>query len=313
MLGIQEPITAELPELTWRDSVRPVVLFVTTAAILHVAFSFFIAEPLGLIFFGSWPPPILPAGSGELAIVAVISGLILAVKARHRLWDWTYSVPAVLVALWSVGLFISVTAGEVTQAKVLRQSIAEWKAIAVKMQDPTFLMTLKPPISSTCRSAVFAALNTGQRTRGVPLTSAEVHAILTNLGSDPMIEEGVASSRVTSVDDLQWLALHGNEDTRADVGQNPHTPPETRRRLMNDLDVVSYRIGSAAAARLCDPEVNRIFWDRENRRNLPKSDLAYEELAANPCTPKDILRKLKTFPDPVGASAAATLRSHSVR
>jgi hypothetical protein len=313
LLGIQETITAELPELTWRDSVRPVVLFVTTAAILHVAFSFFIAGPLGLIFFGSWPPPILPAGSGELAIVAVISGLILAVKARHRLWDWTYCVPAVLVALWSVGLFISDTAREVTRAKVLRQSIAEWQAIEVKMQDPTFLMTLKPPISSTCRSAVLAALSTGQRTREAPLTSAEVHAILTNLRSDPDVETFVALSHVTSVDDLQWLALHGSEDIRSAVGENAHTPPETRRRLMDNPDVVSYAIGSAAAARLCDPEVNRIFWDRENRRNLPKSDLAYQELAANPCTPKDILLKLKTFPDPVGASAAATLRSDSER
>ena len=84
LLGIQEPITAELPELTWRDCVPPVVLFVTTAAILHVAFSYFIAGPLGLIFFRPWPPVILPAGLGELAIVAVISGLILAVKARDR-------------------------------------------------------------------------------------------------------------------------------------------------------------------------------------------------------------------------------------
>ena len=268
---------------------------------------------MAILFFGSWPPPILPAGSGELAIVAVISGLILAVKARDRLWDWTYCMPAVLVALWSVGLFISDTAGEVTRAKVLRQSIAESQAIEVKMQDPTFLMTLKPPISSTCRSAVLAALRTGQRTRETPLTSAEVHAILTNLGSDPDVETFVALSRVTSVDDLQWLALHGSEDTRSAVGQNAHTPPETRRRLMDNPDVVSYAIGSAAAARLCDPEVNRIFWDRENRRNLPKSDLAYQELAANPCTPKDILHKLKTFPDPVGASAAATLHSHSGR
>ena len=313
MLGVQKPITAELPELTWRDSVPPVVLFVTAAAILHVAFSYFIVGSLGLIFFGPWPPAILPAGSGELAIVAVISGLILAVKARRRLWDWTYCVPAFLVALWSAGLFISDTAGEVARARDLRQSIAEWQAIEAKMRDPNFLMTLKPPISSTCQSAVLAALNTGQRTPGIPLTSAEAHAILTNLGSDPIIEESVALSRVTSVDDLEWLALHGDEDTRADVGQNAHTPPSTRRRLMDDLDVVSYRIGSVAALRLCDPEVNRAFWNRENRRNLPKTDLAYQELAANACTPKDILLELKTFSDPVGPKASATLVTLSTK
>ena len=259
MLGIQEPNTAELPELTWRDSVPPVVLFVTTAAILHAAFSYFIAGSLGLIFFGPWPPVILPAGLGELAIVAVVSGFILAVKATDRLWDRTYWMPAVLVALWPVGLFISDTAGEFAQARDLRQSTAEYEDIQAKMRDPNFLMTLKPPISSTCQSAVLAALNTSQGTRGIPLTSAEVHVILTNLGSDPIIQERVTLSRVTSVDDLEWLALHGNEDTRADVGQNAHTPPSTRRRLMDDLDVVSYRIGSVAASRLCDAEANRAF------------------------------------------------------
>jgi hypothetical protein len=314
LLGLQEPITPELPELTWQDSVWLVVLFISTAAILHVAFFYLIARSLGLLLFGAWPPQIPPPGWVELAIVAVINGLILAVRARHRLWDWTYCAPALLLALWSVGLFISDVAGEYKRAEGFRQSIADYKDIEERMLDPNFLMTLKPPISSTCKSAVFAALNTGQRTPGgVPLTSAEVHAVLTNLGSDPEIEEGVALSPMTSVEDLQWLAVHGNQDTRAYVGQNPHTPPETRRQLMNDLDVVSYRIGITAAARLCDPELNRIFWNRENRRDLPKIDLAYQELAVNPCTPKDILRKLETFPEPVGPKARATVLGLSTK
>jgi hypothetical protein len=286
------------------------VLVVTVAAILHLAFSIFIFGPMmAMFFFGSWPPPVLPASWGELAIVAFSSGLTLAIKARNRLLDWSYCLPAVLVALCSIGLFISDATRDFRRAEVFRQSIAESQAIDLKMQDPTFLMNLKPPISSICESSVIAALSTGQRTPGVPLTRAEVHAILTNLGSDPIIEEAVASSRMTSVEDLQWLALNGGQDTRADVGQNPHTPAATRRRLMDDVDVVSYRIGSVAAEKLCDPEVNRAFWDRENRRNLPKSDLAYQQLAANACTPKDILRKLETFPEPVGPKARATVLS----
>jgi len=127
LLGIQEPITAELPELTWQDSVWLVMLFITIAAVLHVAFFYFIAGPLGLIFFGAWPPPIPPPGWSELAIVAVINGLILAVRARHRLWDWTYCVPAVLLALWPVGLFISVVAGDYKRADIFRQSIADYE------------------------------------------------------------------------------------------------------------------------------------------------------------------------------------------
>jgi hypothetical protein len=267
-----------------------------------------------VFFFGSPNSPILRASSGELAIVAVIAGLTLAVKAAGRLVQWTYYLPAVMVALWSVGLLISDAAPEVKREKLQLQSIADFQDIQTKMKDPTFLMNLKPPISSTCRSSVLAALSTGERTRGISLTSAEVHAILTNLGSDPDVESFVASARATSVDDLQWLALHGDESTRVSVGQNAHTPPATRRRLMDDPDArVSYSIGVAAASRLCDPEVIRIFWQRESSKNLPKDDVTYRQLAANACTPKDILRKLKTFPDPVGASAAATLHSLSAR
>ncbi len=309
-----EPIAADPPKLTWRDSVLPVGVVVVVAAILHYIFSRYIFGLLmAMLFFGSRPGAILPPSSGELAIVAVIAGLSLAVKGRNRGVDWTYCLPAVLVALWSAGLFLSHTTRDFKRAKAFQQSIADYEDIQAKMRDPNFLTTLKPPISSTCQSAVLAALSTGQRTRGIPLTSAEAHAILTNLGSDPNIEEAVALSRVTSVDDLQWLALHGRKDTRADVGQNAHTPPATRRRLMDDLEVVSYRIGSAAATQLCDPEVNRAFWNRENRKNLPKTDLAYQELADNACTPKDILLELKTFPDPAGPKARATLLKLSTK
>lgn len=308
MLSIKEPITAELPELTWRDSVLPAVLVVTVAAILHCAFFIFIFGPAMAIFsFGPLSPVILPASWWELAMVAVSCGLTLVITAKNRLLNWTYYLPAAFVALWSIGLLISDATRESKRAQDFRQSIADFEAVQARMRDPNFLLTLKPPISSTCESSVLAALGAGERTRGVPLTSAEVHAILTNLGSDPIIEERVASSRVTSVDDLQWLALHGSEDARVGVGQNPLTPPATRRRLMDDVDVVSYRIGSFAAARLCDPAVNRAFWDRENRRNVPKSDLAFQELADNACTPKDILRKLETFPEPVGPKARATI------
>jgi hypothetical protein len=313
LLSNPESIPDELPELTWRDSVWLVVLVVIVAAVLHCVFYRFIWAAAMVIFFGPWPGPILPPSSGELAIVAVIACTVLAVRGVGRLVDWTYYLPPVLIALWSASLFVSHVTREFKQAEAFQQSIADYEAVEAKMKDPNFLMTLKPPISLTCKNTVLAALSKGERTRGIALTSAEAHAILINLGSDPEIEDRVAMSPVTSVDDLQWLALHGNEETRVSVGQNGHTPPETRRRLMDDIDVISYRIGSVAVARLCDPEVNRIFWNRENRRNLPKVDLAYQELAANACTPKDILRKLETFPDPVGASAAATLHSLSAK
>jgi hypothetical protein len=314
-LLIEEPISAEPPKLTWRDSVQPVVLAVAVAAIVHYAFSRFIFGPLTyILFFTPSNSPALPAGSGELAIVAVIAGVILALKARDRLVEWTYCLPAVMVALWSVSLFISGAAREVNRAELARQYMAERKDLETKMQDPTFLMTLKPPLSRARREVVFAALGDGERTRGIPLTSAEVHAILTNLGSDPEVEHAVAASSATSVDDLQWLALHGSKFTRVSVGENPHISPETRSQLMDDPDGgVSYSTGFAAATRGCDVGAIRTFWERESSWNLPNADSTFRALAGNPCTPKDILCKLRTFPDPVGPSAAATLHSLSAR
>jgi len=157
-----------------------------------------------------------------------------------------------------------------------------------------------------------SALGDGERVRGTPLSSVEVHAILTNLGSDPEIANGVAASPATSADDLQWLALHGAWFARWLVSQNPHTSHETLLRLMNEPDV-SYATGSFVAQKGCDADVIRIFWERECSRNLPKGDSAFRALAANPCTPKDILRTLGTFPDPVGSSATETLDSLSAQ
>jgi hypothetical protein len=96
-----------------------------------------------------------------------------------------------------------------------------------------------------------------------------------------LLEDAVAGSRATSVDDLEWLAVHGNDETRVGVGENAHTPGSTRRRLMDDLDVVNYRIGLIAAMKLCDPEVNRAFWNRENRRKLQKTDAVYQPSIKN--------------------------------
>lgn len=309
------PVPAEQPQLTWRDSVRPVVLVVATAAILHYTFSRFIFGPFVATFlFGPSNPQILPAGSGELAIVAVIAGLILVVKARDRLVEWTYCLPAVIVALWSVGLFTSDAAREATRERIGQQYLVEMSDLTTKMQDPTFLIKLRPPLSLARQIMVMRALGDGERVPGTPLTSAEVHAILTNLGSDPEIENGVAASLATSADDLQWLAVHGRNSARLAVAKNPHTSHETLLHLMNDPDFgIRYVTGLSAAGSGCDAEIARIFWDRENSTNLPNNDVIYRQMAANPCTPKDILRKLKTYPAPVGASAAATLHSLSAR
>ena len=67
---------------------------------------------------------------------------------------------------------------------------------------------------------------------GTPLTSAEVHAILTNLDSDPLVEDAVAGCRATSVSDLQWLSARGRKLTREAVAHNPRTPDSVLRCLL---------------------------------------------------------------------------------
>lgn len=310
------PVPAERPDLAWRDSFLPVVLVVTGAAIAHYAFSHFAFEPMVRIFsVGSpYPVPMLPVSSREVAIVAFVAVVILAVKARGRLMTWNYWLPPAVIALWSFALFLSVAGREAKRENMAQRYRSEVNELKIKMQDPTFLMNLKPPLSQARKEAVMRALGDGERVPGTPLTSSEAHAILTNLGSDPVIQNGVAASSATSVDDLQWLAGNGSKLTRFSVAQNPHASHETLLFLMNDPDFeVRYSTGVVVASKRCDAEVIRIFWDREISRNLPPGDSAFRAMSANPCTPEDILRKLGTFPDPVGSSAAATLQSVSAR
>ena len=309
-------VAAERPDLTWLDSILPVVLLVVAATIVHFAFSVFVFAPMVRIFsVGSpYPVPIIPVDSREVAIVAVIAAVVLAVKARDRLMEWNYWLPPAFVALWSLALFLSVAAREAKREKVAQQYRSEVSELKINMRDPSFLMNLKPPLSQAREQAVMGALGEGERVRGTPLTSAEVHAILGNLGSDPVIQNGIAASPATSVDDLQWLAGNGGKFVRFSVAQNPHASHETLLLLMDDPDYeVSYSTGSVVALKRCDAEVIRIFWYREISRNLPKSDSSFRAMSANPCTPEDILRKLGTFPNPVGSSAAATLQSLSTR
>ncbi len=316
MFTTREAIAADQHRLTWRDSVRPVVLVVAGTAIVHYAFSYFVFEPLiGTFNFGiPNPMPIVSANTAEVAIVAVIAVVILAAKARNRLMAWNYWIPAAIVALCSLSISLAALSREAKREEVARQYDAEVNELKIRMQDPKFLVNLKLPLSSASKDAVTAALGHGERVAGIPLTSTEVHAILTNLGSDPVLETCVAASPATSVEDLQWLAVNGRNSARLSVAKNPHSSHETLLRLMDDPDFgIRYVTGSSVAEHGCDSEIIRIFWDRESSRNLPRGSASFRALAGNPCTPKDILSKLTDSPGDVGKQARTSLHALSTK
>jgi hypothetical protein len=279
------------------------------AAILHFAFSRFVYETVVRIFFvGTLSSvPTLPVYFPEVAVMGFIVIVVLAVKAKDRLLEWSYFAPPAIVALWFCGVFGPAAAREAKHTVMALQYENESIDLRTKMEDSNFLMNLKPPLSPAVEDAVLLALWNDQRVVGTPLTSAEVNAILRNLGSDLRIQKAAGGCRATSVDDLQWLALHGSSEVREAVGRNPHTPNETIRRLMDDPEPdVRFMTGYDAMNR-CDAEILRTFWNREGSKDL----IAVRTLAANPCAPKDILRKLEAYPAPVGPQAKATLQAVS--
>lgn len=168
--GNRESVPAEQLKLSWRNSVPSVVLVVATAATLHYAFSSIVFEPLVRIFSvgSSSSVPAMPLYSPEVAIVAIIAFVILAIKARGRLMEWNYWAPPAIVALWSLGLFLSGAARESKREKVAQQYLAETSELRTKMQDPSFLTNLRPPLSKAREDAVMRALGDGERVPGLP-------------------------------------------------------------------------------------------------------------------------------------------------
>jgi hypothetical protein len=136
------------------------------------------------------------------------------------------------------------------------------------MQDPTFLVNLKPPLSLAAQMFVVGALNNGERVVGTPLTSAEVHAVLTNLDSDPLVENAVAGCRAISGNDSQWLSEHGRRLARESLAHNPSTPDSVLRHLMEDPDSdVQFWTGYSVALHVCDAKMLRRFWERESKQS----------------------------------------------
>jgi len=171
-----------------------------------------------------------------------------------------------------------------------------------------------PPLSLATQMFVVGALNNGERVVGTPLTSAEVHAVLTNLDSDPLIEDAVAGCRETSANDLQWLSEHGRKLARESLAHNPSTPDGVLRHLMQDPDPdVQFWTGYSVALNVCDPKMLRTFWERESNKAQRKDGNAFYRLATNACTPNDVLELLADYPGDVGPQAKAGMQAYSTK
>jgi hypothetical protein len=221
-------------------------------------------------------------------------------------------VPPAIVVLAVLALFVSAAARQSREIEERQRFELEARDLAQKMQDPTFPVNLKPPLSLAAQMFVVGALNNGERVVGTPLTGAEVHAVLTNLDSDPLVENAVAGCRATSSNDLQWLSEHRRRLARESLAHNPSTPDSVLRHLMEDPDSdVQFWTGYSVALYVCDAKMLRRFWERESNKAQRKDRDAFYRLAINPCTPNDVLELLADYPGNVGPQAKATMQASS--
>ena len=294
----------------------PVVTVLAGAGILGYASSPLIGSfAIQFIFSNSHDSsPLALMCFGAIATVAIMVGLLLARKARGREIGWSYYVPPAIIVLAVFALFVSAAAKQANEFEARQRFELEARELARKMQDPTFLVNLKPPLSLATRMFVVGALNNGERVVGTPLTSAEVHAVLTNLDSDSLIEDAVAGCRETDANDLQWLSEHGRKLARESLAHNPSTPDGVLRHLMEDPDPdVQFWTGYSVALNVCNPKMLRTFWERESNKAQRKDGNAFYRLATNACTPNDVLELLADYPGDVGPQAKAAMQAYSTK
>ena len=143
----------------------PVVTVLAGAGILGYASSPLIGSlAIQLIFSNSHDSsPLVLMCFGVIATVAIMLGLLLARKARDRKIGWSYYVPPAIIVLAVFALFVSAAAKQANEFEARQRFELEARELARKMQDPTFLVNLKPPLSLATQMFVVGALNNGER------------------------------------------------------------------------------------------------------------------------------------------------------
>ena len=115
------------------------------------------------------------------------------------------------------------------------------------------------------------------------LTPEEIGRILQYRWSTFQLD--VAQSSNASGESLLVITQRGELDSRRAVAENPATPGYVLRVLLQDPNPeVAALARNAAAARLCDPQALRSI------TKYLGSNVEFPRLmAANPCTPRDVL------------------------
>jgi uncharacterized membrane protein YhaH (DUF805 family) len=296
--------------LNWIDALPPTVLTgLGLGLLLRFSLPYLAGILLNLQLAGNeGSARVLPI-FGFAVVFIVITFVILVRKARDREVAASYMVPPVLPVIGALVLCIMVQDDALRKREAENQLARETRDFTTKMKDPKFVMNLKPPLSLAQTTIIRGEINNANP-RDAHLTSAEMHALLVNLGTE--FEDAIGENPRTPARDLAWIAEHGDVPGRKAVAINWATPEPILRKLLKDKSPeVAFWAEHNAVRRLCDPPLLQSTWEHVRKSELaPDSEIFYL-LARNSCTPTETLQELSTYPNVVGQAAQQTLAARS--
>ena len=269
--------------LTWADSWLPTLLVCVGAGVVAIfAAPLILGALIGLAVNDAQSLRIVPfmvLGS----VMGIALFLALAWKARDVQVATSFFVPPAIPLLCILILFFHVNRPD----HFLPLNESEVKA---KLHDPQFLRYLKTPLSSAEKNAIRSSISDGS------LTGEEMDTLLNHFGAE--FSRDIASSSHAAAENFLWIFLHGDLESRKALTMNPAVPDDVLRKLLTDPNPEVLRLSQRAAGqRLCDPEVLRSIYIKKSDRTVPSNRPKYlasdpqlpDLMAANPCTPPDVL------------------------
>jgi len=292
--------------LDWSDAIRPTIL-----AALSLGAALLVVLPLLLAGLRRLQAATQNPGVRVLPIIAfavlftVVSFAALADKARDRKFENSYMMPPAAVVVCALLVCIVVATDTEADVQAVKQAATDAQEFRANLNDPKFVMKLKPPVPAT-EMAVLREELVNANPKESRLSGKEIHALLGRFGGD--LEDAIGECPKTAADDLAWIAAHGGVPGRKAVATNASAPESIVRRLLKDGDgEVVLAAENNLARRICDPELLQKIWERAKKSNLSPDDNLYLLLARNSCTPHETLAALGAYPDAVGRTARQTL------
>ena len=307
----RDSVAGAEPKLSWKDALRPTILTGVGLGLLGLASLPLLVSALLELQLATKDDSLRVLPVIAFAVLfTVISFVALAKKAGERELATSYMVPPAIVVIAALALGIALQTDTEKKVEAEAQYAREIRDFDLKMKDPKFVMSLKPPLSLTAKTVIRGKINNANA-RDSDLTSRQIHALLVNFGVE--FESAIGECPKTSPEDLAWIATHGTVLGRQAVAINWATPEPILRRLLKDEspDVSSWAERNAVR-RLCDPPLLQSAWERAGSSNLRPDDEIYYSLARNSCTPATVLAALSRSPsEGVSQAAQGTLATRA--